>query len=258
MMVDEITKEMGAKPGDSPAKELAEDVFEELPIIGHIPKALKYARKTLALFSPAYGYIELSLFMIMDFKALIRLDDWAVTSGNILKSMNAKKEDNTFTIEKDLKNVEIIYEIFFVPKESDSITETQQEKSEYELDEGELFVKRAKIFAIPYEVGEDFFLKAVVTLATYEERFVSDLDLKKTFIGVNIKFNDEDVRKRFSIHLSKMIEKEGFNRDEYTINEQNMKVKIIFPKLVSIDKFFKIIGKELFKMKIQYYINTIF
>ena len=256
-MLDKITGENNTKISESPAKELAGDLLEEAPVIGHIPKAIKYARKTLTLFSPAYGYVDLSLFMVMDFKDIIRLDDWTVTSGKILKSMNAKKEDNTFTIGRDLKNVEIIHEIFFLPKEIDCITEHLLEKSEYEMDERELFVKRAKIYAIPYEVGEEFFLRAIVTLANYEEKFVNDLDLRKTFIGVNIKFNNEDIRKKFSIHLSKMIEKEGFNRDEYTITEQKMKVKIIFPKLVGINKFFEIIGKELFKMKIRYYFDTI-
>jgi len=175
--------------------------------------------------------------------------------------MNAILHDGKFTIQNELKNVEIVpQEFFHIPgldENIESITDIIDEEDEHDLGKGLLFVKRVNVFAIPYSSDKNSFLKAILSLAKYEENFTSILDLKKSFIGVKLHFTEQDLRKNFSTNIFKKATNENFGSDDFKIDEHDKTIKIIYTKLARTDRFFEIIGYELYKNKFRYYVDPL-
>lgn len=189
----------------------------------------------------SYGKVELCLFLVVDFIEPIRLDEWKVNLNSILTEKGFKKEGNKY-ITESVRIKDIAPDYLFLP--SDESEEEFDGVYTEDYDEGILYVKRMKIYAVPEKSGKGSLSEVVSKLADIVEGFMGFINYnpKKTFFGVRIVFQEASKASEFKENIQKKLAK----LEVGYIYQSDDLVDVIVPSIAKATDAFKAVEEELY------------
>ncbi len=189
----------------------------------------------------SYGKIRLILFLVVDFIEPLRLDDWKITLSDILTKSGFKKDGNEYLAGDILRIKDIAPDYLYLPV---GLEEDDEESEDiFDLDDGVLYVKRMKIYAVPEKRGKTSLSEAVSKLADIAEGFMRFINPNKTFFGVRIVFEDASKASEFKEKIQEQLSKLGIEQPVY--HSDNL-VDVIILSIAKVTTAFEIIENELF------------
>lgn len=154
---------------------------------------------TKVLKTKEYGEAKVLLFSVVDFASPMRVDEWQTSIRHTLTNYGYKKQGAEYLHEGIVKISDIRQEyISLLPEETDEFSDCGTDTN---VDNEVLYVKRARLYAIP-ESDKDFGIKnACLDIAKIAETYQANLNFKKTFTGALISFDDEKIAAKFATNL---------------------------------------------------------
>ncbi|WP_456330537.1 hypothetical protein [Archaeoglobus sp.] len=202
----------------------------------------KLADKTFKLVEKSsYGKVRLSLFLVVDFVEPLRLDDWKIRLNDILTSIGFKRDGNEY-IAENVRIKDVAPDYLYLPTESEEDYEEERDNVS-DFDDGVLYVKRMKIYAVPEKIDKKCLSEAVSKLADIAEGFIQYINPSKTFFGMRIVFEDVSKASKFKEEAQERLNKFGVR--QVTYQSDNM-VDVMILSIAKATAAFEIIENELF------------
>uniref|UniRef100_A0A7C2K503 Uncharacterized protein n=1 Tax=candidate division WOR-3 bacterium TaxID=2052148 RepID=A0A7C2K503_UNCW3 len=187
----------------------------------------------------SYGSARVSLFTIVDFSEPPRLDEWKIELNRILTNIGFRKDGNEY-IASDVRIKDIVSDYLYLPLESEDSEEERDDV--FDFDNGILYVKRMKIYAIPEKIDKKCLSKAVSKLTDIVEGFMKYFNFSKTFFGVRIVFENSSEAGKFKEKIHDQLNRLGISQ----IYQSDNMVDVIVLSIAKAKEAFEIIENELF------------